>query len=895
MLIDAVRVSPFCFVDAVRDYMSLTKRYPRLSLSPEFSKVVFNWAKEKLNISLYTPVSFQHEFEVDAEQKDLKHNVVETQKSKSDSTVWNAKVILMSGISVEALEELNAEQNSDDRISHINNLLKFAILRKDHSFTAIGGPWNATLDGGDPSTDNTSLVQTAKRYLKDLTQLDLGNCQHWNEFIKIHYDRIGKDGLLSHKEITVLYLPDLSNCLPSIDQWRSQWLAHKMMVAEKEQFAEKQKKLSEKDLSQGDRKHEISEVAVDVGNDIKVKVEDGRASMTWKKAVDMDTGGMSTADDRQSIKEGEVESIKETTSDMENIEDGASAPAIVDTRKNADKMGETDDENKQGHLEGAVKRDETSLSVTNVRTFVRKKVTKKIPEKTPEKEDQILETFNVQTEKMAEMEPEVLKADVKDEQEGASGKEAVPKTAGKKKVIRKVIKKKIIKLDEKREIAGSKQDGKADPEVEATVDSGINKSGDRGGNECKELGIVKQDDCGATDGKENKEDKEDEEKTIPDDQGTVETHVAKQEDLKKHGENDRREKDKDEKKPDSKQKTGKESNEKKPEVAPGNPGLFVRTKQTTESKIRSISLSLDGLLDYNEKDTEESTVELSLFAESLNEMIQFEMGSRLLSFLQKLRSNCLAKRNKQKREREETAEKNEKESSAHKRLKSVDDNKVENEWAQSMAQSSSTLDNASQIAKDENSAHGLDESTAENKEEQVMEVQEDLKEAEEMDETPPENVAAKQARFISFLLPGSEFASASPMQEEIPGEKVEPEEKADGLPEQEVKGEDGKSTEEGTARHDTERGTAREDDPGKKEHAPEVVNGDLLQAFRYFDRNRVGYIKVEDLRLIIHNLGLFLSQKEVKELVQSALLESSSSRDNRVMYHKLVRMGGLLS
>lgn len=36
--------------------------------------------------------SFQHEFEVDAEQKELEHYVEESQKSKSDSTVWNAKV-----------------------------------------------------------------------------------------------------------------------------------------------------------------------------------------------------------------------------------------------------------------------------------------------------------------------------------------------------------------------------------------------------------------------------------------------------------------------------------------------------------------------------------------------------------------------------------------------------------------------------------------------------------------------------------------------------------------------------------------------------------------------------------------------------------------------------------
>ena len=72
-------------MDPVRDYMSLAKRYPRLSISPEFSKVclltciwacvcsimctfdnsnfkllfvqvVINWPKEILNISLYLPV-----------------------------------------------------------------------------------------------------------------------------------------------------------------------------------------------------------------------------------------------------------------------------------------------------------------------------------------------------------------------------------------------------------------------------------------------------------------------------------------------------------------------------------------------------------------------------------------------------------------------------------------------------------------------------------------------------------------------------------------------------------------------------------------------------------------------------------------------------------------------
>jgi hypothetical protein len=40
--------------------------------------------------------------------------------------------------------------------------------------------------------------------------------------------------MFSHREVTVLFVPDLSECLPSLDAWRDQWLAHKRAVAERE-------------------------------------------------------------------------------------------------------------------------------------------------------------------------------------------------------------------------------------------------------------------------------------------------------------------------------------------------------------------------------------------------------------------------------------------------------------------------------------------------------------------------------------------------------------------------------------------------------------------------------------------------------------------------------------
>ncbi|KAJ1380705.1 hypothetical protein SESBI_45786 [Sesbania bispinosa] len=55
-------------------------------------------------------------------------------------------------------------------------------------------------------------------------------------------------------------------------------------------------------------------------------------------------------------------------------------------------------------------------------------------------------------------------------------------------------------------------------------------------------------------------------------------------------------------------------------------------------------------------------------------------------------------------------------------------------------------------------------------------------------------------------------------------------------------------------------------------------------------------LQVEDMRLIIHSLGMFFSHRDVKhsnalflkqELVQSALLESNTGRDDRILYNKV--------
>lgn len=73
-------------------------------------------------------------------------------------------MILLSGLSRSATEDLCSEKSLDDRIPHICNLLKFAVLKKDRSLMAIGGPWDS-VDGGDPSIDDSSLIRTIIRFV----------------------------------------------------------------------------------------------------------------------------------------------------------------------------------------------------------------------------------------------------------------------------------------------------------------------------------------------------------------------------------------------------------------------------------------------------------------------------------------------------------------------------------------------------------------------------------------------------------------------------------------------------------------------------------------------------------------------------------------------------------
>lgn len=69
-------------------------------------------------------------------------------------------------------------------------------------------------------------------------------------------------------------------------------------------------------------------------------------------------------------------------------------------------------------------------------------------------------------------------------------------------------------------------------------------------------------------------------------------------------------------------------------TVPETPTLLVKGRlYESGERVRVASLSLDGLLDYEENDKEEGTVELSLFAEAFQEMLSRDFGEKILGAL----------------------------------------------------------------------------------------------------------------------------------------------------------------------------------------------------------------------------------------------------------------------
>ncbi|KAK2429180.1 protein SHORT ROOT IN SALT MEDIUM [Trifolium repens] len=979
------KVYPSCLVNIERDYLSIDKRYPRLFISPEFSKAVVNWPKESLKLSIHTPISFEHDFVEEESARDSSSKLLTVQPTSSEQrkTVWNAKVILMNGLSRGAFEELSSDKLLDDRVPHICNFLRFAILKKDHSFMAVGGPWEPA-DGGDPSNDDNSLIRTALRYTKDIIQLDLQKCQHWNRFLEIHYDRIGKDGFFSHKEITVLYVPDLSDCLPSLDEWRDQWLAHKKAVAERERQISLKKEKSRANKESNDKSDKRKDSAASGKSDVKKKEKDnstvkeeseknaGASKKTVAKNDAVDVGEGKSAEKKPGETTpgqptGSVKSVKKKI--IKKIVKKVVSKTNDTAKKQSEKSGEKDVADKVVTSDVPVDEVKSSVDPTGIQTSGKDIAAADIPvAKTDEEGKNDKELNSLEDKPLDKLDPAV----------NSGTKDATVKTIKKRKIIKRVPKKKVVdeasksvvneeniaavptkdgtdgagkqtadadtivpegkklakvvvtkrKLktptsgvqddatdSNKRSTNTDKKDGEnvvAAPSNDVTQSTGkLATDADRKITPVAKKKIVKvvpkkklkastsdkPEGAGDSNKNEMKSDNDDKK----DGKGTGEksgSKIAKQKTSEKDtqivkGKLKVGDKSKDEKvtkekdgKDEPKSKSSKEVKEKrKSDEPPRHPGFVLKTKSTKDSKLRSLSLSLDSLLDYTDKDVEESTLELSLFAESFYEMLQFQMGSRILTFLQKLREKFVIKRAQRKRQRGEEPDKDSANKTPTKRQKG-DDSSVKKSETKEDTSNPTQADNEKTVAENDNSSNKEDDVKMENASDEEVEPEEEDPEEdpeEEMENGSPQHDSSNDKN-------AEQEADAKNESENVTSNEKAADETSKG--EIKVKDEVKESKDDVQLNDEKESkvDTIKKETPAVKEA---VVDKELLKAFRFFDRNRVGYIRVEDMRIIIHNLGMFLSHRDVKELVQSALLESNTGRDDRILYIKLARMSDI--
>lgn len=110
---------------------------------------------------------------------------------------------------------------------HLSKALKFLVGKDRDGILALGGQCDPERDGGDPS-ESRVLINAAKRHVYDLTRLDLSPIENWVRFVEVWYQRD------DYQEVTVIFVPDLSEIAPTMEQFLAQWERRQAEEAEKE-------------------------------------------------------------------------------------------------------------------------------------------------------------------------------------------------------------------------------------------------------------------------------------------------------------------------------------------------------------------------------------------------------------------------------------------------------------------------------------------------------------------------------------------------------------------------------------------------------------------------------------------------------------------------------------
>nr|XP_034995580.1 cell cycle and apoptosis regulator protein 2 isoform X1 [Zootoca vivipara] len=211
--------SPFC------DAMEILRRYCSIQLPKEFYDVRLCWLD---TFPLTQPLTLRHPSRIqvasaaeEAPQGD--EGTKQDAQPEDANSAYSAKVLLLSSPGIEEFYRnclLYIEDPSDQRESpeHPTKKIKFLLGKKADEAVLIGGEWSPSLDGPDPAANPMALIHTAIRCTKAQIGLDLSACTKWFRFAEFRYLREGNP---SHQERTVVFLPDIWSCMPSLEEWEA--------------------------------------------------------------------------------------------------------------------------------------------------------------------------------------------------------------------------------------------------------------------------------------------------------------------------------------------------------------------------------------------------------------------------------------------------------------------------------------------------------------------------------------------------------------------------------------------------------------------------------------------------------------------------------------------------
>ena len=203
--------------------MDLKKRYSNLYIPSDFFNANHVWNEA---YPIHQPFELEYGTSFHVFNKDVVESPVPaSSKWQLDAPdadyTWVAKVMLLATPNIADLYEktchfIDKDSRDRDDLVHPNRALKFLVgLKEKREVNALGGPWSPSLDGANPESNPTTLINTAIRNVGALTGIDLSSCTKWTKFLKIHYRRQASSSKPARTETVVIFFPDIWSAMPT--------------------------------------------------------------------------------------------------------------------------------------------------------------------------------------------------------------------------------------------------------------------------------------------------------------------------------------------------------------------------------------------------------------------------------------------------------------------------------------------------------------------------------------------------------------------------------------------------------------------------------------------------------------------------------------------------------